>query len=39
MLSALYDGRRRHEIRQVVNSRPNKQQNLETIEYGLKPCF
>ena len=32
MLSALYDGSRCHKIRQVVNWRPNKQQDLETIE-------
>ena len=42
MLSALYDGSRCHKIRQVVNWRANKQQDLETIElhlYGLGPCF
>ena len=32
MLSALYDGSRCHKIRQVVNSRANKQQDLQTIE-------
>ena len=28
----LYDGSRCHKIRQVVNSRANKQQDLQTIE-------
>ena len=32
MLSALYDESRCHKIRQVVNWRANKQQDLQTVE-------
>ena len=39
MLSALYDGSRRHKKRQVVNWRPNKQQDLETIELRSEALF
>ena len=39
MLSALYDGSRRYKKRQVVNWRPNKQQDLETIELRSEALF
>ena len=39
MLSALYDGSRCHKIRQVVNSRANKQQGLQTFELRSEALF
>ena len=39
MLSALYDGSRCHKIPQVVNWRPNKQKDLETIELRSEALF
>ena len=39
MLSALYDGSRCHKIRQVVNWRANKQQDLQTIELRYEALF
>ena len=39
MLSALYDGSLSHKIRQVVNWRANKQQDLETIELRSEVLF
>ena len=39
MLSALYDGSRRHKIRQVVKWRANKKQDLETIELRSEALF
>ena len=39
MLSAFYDGSRCHRIRQFVNWRANKQQDLETIELRFEALF